>query len=139
MTISSLDTTLEQLMDDFSFFEGDWEARYTHLIELGKKLPAMPDALKTEQTIVQGCMSQVWLVVVQGADGRFHLQADSDAHIVRGLVAVLLLVFDGKTAAQIKATNMDEIFAKLGLGEHLSPNRRNGFYSMVGRVKALAG
>lgn len=125
-------------MDDFSFFEGDWEARYTHLIELGKKLPAMPDALKTEQTIVQGCMSQVWLVVERGEDGRFHLQADSDAHIVRGLVAVLLLVFDGKTAAQIKATNMDEIFAKLGLGEHLSPNRRNGFYSMVGRVKALA-
>ncbi len=132
-------TTLEQLIDDFSFFGDDWESRYQHLIELGHQLPAFPDSAKTEANKVHGCMSQVWFIASQDAQGRYIFQADSDAVIVKGLVAVLLLAYSGKTAADIGRTDIQQIFTQLDLGQHLSPNRRNGFFSMVEKIKALAG
>lgn len=128
---------LEQLIDDFSLLT-DWEDRYRHLIELGRSLPQLTGAEHSEANKVKGCMSQVWLVADKGADGRYTIRADSDAHIVKGLIAILLLAYSGRTAAEIGAVDIDGTFRQLGLDQHLSPNRRNGFFSMVARVKALA-
>lgn len=129
--------TLENLIENFSLLD-DWEARYQYLIELGRTLPPMDEALKTDRTLVRGCTSRVWLVAEKGADGRHHLLADSDAHIVRGLVAVLLAAYQDKTAAEIAAVDIAGAFAQMGLSDNLSPNRRNGFFAMVERVKALS-
>jgi cysteine desulfuration protein SufE len=128
----------EELADNFSLLE-DWEDRYRYLIELGSKLPPMPEALKTEETKVRGCMSQVWMAPEWDENSRFSMLADSDALIVKGLIAVLCTLFQGKTAEEIKATDVDGIFQKLGLDRHLSPNRRNGFYSMVERIRSFTG
>ncbi len=129
--------TLEQLTSDFEFLT-DWEDRYRHLIEMGRALPALTEAEHNDANKVSGCMSQVWMVADLGADGRYTFRADSDAHIVKGLIAILMLAYSGKTAAEIAAVDIDGSFKRLGLNEHLSPNRRNGFFSMVGRIKALA-
>lgn len=130
-------TTITQLIDDFDLL-GDWEDRYRHLIELGRELAPFPEAEKNDSNRVQGCMSQVWFLVNKGADGKFTFVADSDAHIVKGLIAVLLLAYNNKTAAEIAAVDIDAIFRQLGLDQHLSPNRRNGFFAMVGRIRALS-
>ncbi|HEX2753305.1 MAG TPA: SufE family protein, partial [Alphaproteobacteria bacterium] len=100
-------------------------------------LPDMPEVLKTETSKVRGCMSQVWIVLGWDADKRLTMLADSDAQIVRGLIAVLRTVFVGKTADEIANIDIEAEFAQLGLDQHLSPNRRNGFFSMVERVKAF--
>jgi cysteine desulfuration protein SufE len=128
---------LEELADNFALFD-DWEERYKYLIDLGKTLPAMDEALKNEQTIVKGCTSQVWMVAHQDEEGFYHFLADSDAHIVKGLIAVVLSAYEGKTAEEIQNVNIEEAFASMGLDQHLSPNRRNGFFAMVERVKALS-
>lgn len=128
---------LEQLIDDFDLLT-DWEDRYRHLIELGRNLPVLSEAEHSEVNKVRGCMSQVWMVADRNADGRYLIRADSDAHIVKGLIAVLLLAYSGRTAAEIGAVDIEGIFRQLGLDQHLSPNRRNGFFSMVARIKALA-
>lgn len=126
----------DELIENFSFLE-DWEQRYSYLIELGKELPSMDEADKNADTKVEGCMSQVWLKTsVDG--GVLTFIADSDAHIVRGLIAVLGVILSGKTPSVILETDVDAIFKKLGLDSHLSPTRRNGFFSMVGRIKADA-
>lgn len=125
------------LIDTFAFFD-DWEDRYAHLIELGDALEPMNDALKSPATKVDGCMSQVWMFATRNDDGTIHLLADSDARIVRGLVAVLMIIYQGRTPAQIGAIDIDAIFAQLGLDTHLSMNRRNGFSAMVQRIRALA-
>lgn len=127
---------IDEIVDNFALF-GDWEERYSYLISLGSKLPPMPDAFKTEATKVSGCTSQVWIVPSWDEKGRFSMMADSDAQIVRGLVAVLYALFQGKTAAEIRAMDVEGIFKKLGLDEHLSPNRRSGFFAMVERVRAF--
>lgn len=129
---------IEKLVEDFSLFD-DWEGRYRYLIDMGRTLPPMDEALKTDETLVRGCTSRVWMVAETGADGRIHFTADSDAHIVRGLIALLMTVYQDKTPAEIGAVDIIEAFKKIGLEEHLSPSRRNGFYAMVERVKALAG
>lgn len=129
----------DELADNFELFD-DWEDRYRYIIDLGKKLPPLPDAFKTDATKVRGCMSQVWLVHARlpGEDHRFAFAADSDAHIVRGLIAVLITLYSGKSAAEIAEIDAEAAFARLGLDQHLSPSRRNGLFSMVGRIQALA-
>ena len=130
-------TNLEELVENFSLFE-DWEERYGYLIDLGRNLPEMQENLKNDVTLVQGCTSRVWMIAETDGEGRYHFIADSDAHIVRGLIAVLLSAYQGKTAEQIKSVDIDASFSRLGLDKHLSPNRRNGFFAMVERIKALS-
>jgi len=133
-------TTIDDIFETLEFLDG-WEERYRFIIDLGRTLPPMHDALKTEGSRVEGCMSQVWLVgTTEEAVGerRLGFVADSDALIVRGLIAVLLAIYSGRTADQILAVDIDGVFERLGFGSHISVNRRNGFYAMVERVKAIA-
>lgn len=128
--------SFDELKDNFALFD-DWDDRYAYLIDLGRKLPNLPDAYKTEATKVRGCMSQVWLV--PGGDKQhFAFAADSDSSIVKGLIAVLASLFIGRPAADVAATDAEGEFKNLGLEQHLSPNRRNGFVAMVGRMKDAA-
>ena len=127
---------IEEIVDNFAALE-EWEERYRYLISLGDRLPPMAEALKTQENKVRGCMSQVWMVLDWDPAGRLSFTADSDAQIVRGLVAVLYNVFQGKTAEEIKKINVESIFKKLGLDQHLSPNRRNGFFAMVEKIDSF--
>lgn len=128
---------INELVDNFSLFDS-WEDRYAYLIDLGGRLPPMDDALKTENAKVRGCLSQVWMVMGWDDAGRLTLIADSDAQIVRGLIAVVMAIFAGRTRTEIGGQDIDAIFGRLGLDQHLSPNRRNGFFSMVERIKSFA-
>ncbi|MFB9951386.1 SufE family protein [Rhizobium puerariae] len=131
--------SLEQIIDDFAFLD-EWEDRYRYVIELGKQLPDLADDDKVPENKVQGCASQVWLVshVDGGADPVMTFEGDSDAHIVRGLVAIVLAVYSGKRASEIAATDAIEIFDRIGLVEHLSSQRANGLRSMVKRIREEA-
>ena len=133
----TLDTTIEEVIENFEFL-GDWEEKFTYLIELGKKLPALSDTDKIEQYRVQGCQASVWLRVIPKKSDIYEIHADSDAFIVKGLIVVLLLIYNFKTAKQILDTDSSKIFEQLGLDKHLSPTRRNGLHSMVSRIKTLA-
>ncbi|MAE30511.1 MAG: cysteine desulfuration protein SufE [Verrucomicrobiales bacterium] len=132
-----LDTTIDELTGNFEFL-GDWEERFAYLIELGKKLPPLDESEMVEENRVHGCQAMVWLKMLPNADSTFEIRADSDAFIVKGLIAVLLLVYNRKTAEQIMATDCAGTAARLGLDKHLSPTRRNGLHSMVSRIQALA-
>lgn len=125
-----------ELIENFSYLT-DWEDKYRYLIELGDSLCNFPENEKTSANKVEGCMSQVWFTHTE-QDHRHYFNATSDAHIVRGLEAVLLTLINGKTSEEILNTDIDGIFKQLGLSENLSPTRRNGFYAMVERVRALA-
>jgi len=127
---------IDELIENFSLLE-DWEDRYGYLIELGKKLPELPADKRTEQTLVQGCMSQVWLIVNVDEKECLDIQADSDAIIVRGLIAILLIIYNGLPAKDVVNIDIDDIFTQLDLHQHISPNRRNGFYAMVERIQLL--
>ncbi len=133
--------TIDELIESFSFLD-DWMEKYRLLMELGKTLPEMPEALKVPENKVLGCQSQVWLVgAPRGGDGSavaMDFVADSDAHIVRGLVAVALMIFGGKSPAEIVEIDPRPIFHELGLDQHLSQGRSNGLLSMVGRIKEIA-
>lgn len=133
--------TLDDIRDAFESLEG-WEDRYRYLIDLGRALPPMAAADKTDATKVEGCMSQVWMVGRPARDEAgntvLDLVADSDASIVRGLIAVLMAVYNDKPPAQILATDIGELFDDLGFGQHISMNRRNGFYAMVQRIRREA-
>jgi len=131
--------TVDELLDEFDELL-DWEERCDYLIDLGFELPKMADEYKTDENFVHGCQSNVWLYASMSDDPTpvMHLTADSDAMIVRGLIAVLLTVYSGRTAAEILDTDINEIFEKLGLNTHLSSTRRNGLHGMVQRVRALA-
>jgi cysteine desulfuration protein SufE len=132
--------TLADIRSDFAVLD-DWEDRYRYVIELGRTLRPLPEALRTDANKVRGCASQVWLATrVERANGAPQLtfQADSDAHIVRGLIAILFAIYDHRTADEILATDADPIFAELGLKEHLTPQRSNGLASMVARIRADA-
>ena len=136
----SLDgTTLSDVIDTFEVFD-DWEDRYRYLIELGRKLPAYPDEARTDAHKVRGCVSQVWLNPRFSDDTppKFTFDGDSDAHIVRGLVALMMLLFNGKTAKEILAVDAKGVLEQLGLSRHLSPMRTNGLFSMLGRIQELA-
>lgn len=128
------DTAIQEMIENFALFD-DWEDRYRYLIDLGGKLAPMNDALKTESAKVRGCMSQVWMVMGWDDAGRLTLLADSDAQIVKGLIAVLMAIYAGRSREEIAALDMEAIFGRLGLDQHLSPNRRNGFFSMVENVR----
>jgi cysteine desulfuration protein SufE len=128
---------LHNLIENFALFD-TWEDRYRYLIDLGHALPPMDDSLKTESSLVRGCTSRVWLVATRDEAGRFHFLADSDAHIVRGLIAIVLSAYQSKTSAEIQDVDIEQEFSKLGLDQHLSPNRRNGFFAMVERIRAMA-
>ena len=116
----------------------DWRERYKYLVELGERLPPLAETDRVEANKVKGCMSQVWMVVDTSQFDALRLSADSDAAIVRGLIAVLLSLYQGATPAEAIQVDVDSAFQRLGLDQHLSPNRRNGFYSMVLKVKELA-
>ncbi len=133
-------TTLSQIRSDFAVLD-DWEDRYRYVIELGRALHPFPEHLRTDANKVRGCASQVWLathVKPDGAAPRLAFEGDSDAHIVRGLIAVLFAIYNGKHADEIVATDAIPIFNEFGLKEHLTPQRSNGFASMVARIKADA-
>lgn len=136
MTQFGFDVTAEDIVDTLSFFDS-WEERYKYIIELGKELPALPEAFRTEQHLVRGCQSQVWLVH-ELRDGRLYFQADSDAFIVKGLLAVVLAAYNGKTATTISQLDIDAYFARLDLLQHLSSTRGNGLKSMVKRIQDIA-
>ncbi len=128
--------SIEEVVENFSLFD-DWEDRYRYIIDLGRELPDMEQSLKTEENLVRGCTSRVWLVPnIEG--GVFTFKADSDAHIVRGLVALLFSAYQGKTLEEIKTLDIDTMFKTIGLDQHLSVNRRSGFYAMVEKIKSFA-
>ena len=130
----------EELVDTFEFMD-DWEDRYRYVIDLGKKLPPMDDALKNAATKVDGCASQVWLSpeMETGPDGRrLTFLGDSDAMIVRGLIAILRIYLSGKTPEFIAKADALGAFARLGLDQHLSAQRSNGLRAMIDRLRSLA-
>ncbi len=140
--------TLADIQSDFRLLD-DWEDRYRYVIELGRALPAFPDALRTDANKVRGCASQVWLATKRvSANGAARgakpggdtlaMQGTSDALIVQGLIAVLFAVYGGKTVADILTTDAPAVFAELGLKDHLTPQRSNGLASMVERIKSDA-
>lgn len=128
--------TLDELKSDFAVLDS-WEDRYRYVIDLGKELPPLPEEDHNENWRVVGCMSQVWLKPVQTTPTMKFL-ADSDAHIVKGLIALLMVIYNDKPAGQIIASPIEPIFAELGMEEHLSPNRRNGFFAMVEKIQQYA-
>ena len=127
---------LAELLETFEFLD-DWEERYRLLIELGEEMPEFPEAEKTEDNKVKGCLSQVWMIHSVAGE-RIEFQGDSDSAIVKGLIAVLHLMYSGKEKSAILNFPLEENFKKLGLEEHLSPNRRNGFFAMVERIRSFA-
>ncbi len=129
-------TNFDEVEAEFEALD-DWDDRYRLLIDLGRALPPMPDALKTDATRVRGCASQVWLYP-SVSDGRLHFQADSDAAIVKGLVALVLMLADGRQPAEIDPGAIRARLDALGLAKHLSSNRTQGLASMVARIGELA-
>lgn len=127
--------TTDELIERFSLFD-DWEERYAYIIQMGRKLPAFPESERIESNKVRGCVSQVWMVSERVGD-TVVIQGDSDAFIVKGLVAILLALYSGLTPAQIATVDVEKLFADLDLSDHLTPNRRNGFFSMVQRIRAF--
>jgi cysteine desulfuration protein SufE len=133
-------TPYDAIRADFEMLD-DWEDRYRYLIELGRGLAPLAESDRTDANKVRGCASQVWLatrVVGAGGDARLSIRGDSDAHIVKGLIAVLLAMTDGRRADEILKHDAHRAFAELGLAEHLTPQRSNGFAAMVARVRADA-
>lgn len=131
-------TSITDIIENFEYLD-DWEDRYRYVIELGKELDTFPDDLRTDLNKVRGCVSQVWLATHydKGADGKTHLsfEGDSDAHIVRGLVRIMLALFNGKTGPEILEIDVEDVFEKIGLRDHLTPQRSNGLTSMVARMQ----
>ena len=128
---------LETLIDDFALFDR-WEDKYRYLIDLGAKLAPLSDAEQTATNKVSGCVSQVWLVREEGEAGRLRFRGTSDAHIVRGLIMLLLAIYSNKCPQEILAIDAAPVFDRLGLEAHLSPQRSSGFYAMVERIKRYA-
>ncbi|MBA5764230.1 cysteine desulfurase sulfur acceptor subunit CsdE [Vibrio sp. 404] len=127
--------TAEQIVETMQTMRG-WEDRYRQVIQWGKKLPVMPEEFKSEQVTVSGCESQVWLVSEQVGD-TWYFCADSDARIVRGLIALVLAAYNGKTSNDIQAFDIESYFEKLGLIAHLSPSRGNGLKAIVQQIKQV--
>jgi cysteine desulfuration protein SufE len=134
--------TIDQILDDFEVLDS-WDDRYRYIIELGRKLAPLPDAARNEANKVQGCASQVWFVSnahpAKNGGGRvLEFLGDSDAHMVKGLIAILFSLYSGQAAKKILDTDAVALFERLGLREHLTPQRSNGFRSMVDRIKTDA-
>ena len=128
--------TLDELVETFSFFD-DWEDKYRFIIDLGKDLGGLAESDKIDAHLIRGCQSQVWLTHKTAAD-RLTFQMDSDAHIVRGLIAVVLVIVDGRKASEIQQLDIEGVFGQLDLLAHLSVTRGNGLRALVARIKAVA-
>ncbi|RST66952.1 SufE family protein [Candidatus Aquarickettsia rohweri] len=127
---------INQLIEEFELFD-DWEEKYSYIIELGKKLPKLDEAEKVESNKVNDCVSQVWLVIKQNHE-KLYFYADSDAMIVKGLLAIVLRIYSGKTKDQINKINFEQVFNKLDLKNHLSPSRSNGLFSVIRKVQEIS-
>lgn len=135
-----MSTSFEDIVETFAFLD-EWEDRYRYVIDLGKEMQPLPEAQRVPATKVEGCASQVWLVPHvdgNGAEARISFDGDSDALIVRGLIAILRALYNGQTAREIVAIDAPAKFAELGLDQHLSAQRSNGLRAMIGRVRAIA-
>lgn len=133
-------TTIESIKDDFGFLD-DWEDRYRYVIELGRKLEPLDESARNAANKVQGCASQVWIdtkVSGPGHDPRLDFTGDSDALIVKGLIAIVFALLSGRPAREILATDAQAVLDKLGLKDHLTPQRSNGLASMVARIRSDA-
>lgn len=131
--------TVDDLEESFEFLD-NWEDRYRLLIDMGRELPEFPEDARTEDNRVEGCTSNVWLIhdLEPGSPARIRFRADSDAFIVKGLIAIILLAYSGRTAEEIRQTDIEALFTRLGLEQQLTPNRRNGFFAMVERIHEIA-
>ena len=131
----TIENSQENLIEDFSFFD-DWTQKYEYMIELSKTLDKMDESLKNDENLIKGCQSKVWLNA-DFKDGKINFIADSEAIITKGIIAILLMVFNNKTPDEIIKSDVSFI-EKIGLKEHLSPNRANGLYSMIKQIKFYA-
>lgn len=129
--------TVEDLIENFELLD-DWEDKYRYIIDLGSKLEPLAPELHAEEWKVRGCQSQVWLVP-EKKDGRIFFTGDSDAAIVKGIIFIVLTIFSGRSAEEIKNIKIEDIFNRLGLHEHLSPSRRNGLIAMTEKICYYAG
>jgi cysteine desulfuration protein SufE len=136
MTEFGLDITPDDVVDTLGFFDG-WEDRYRYIIDLGRQLPPLPPELKTPDRLVKGCQSQVWIDPVRRGDA-LYFAVESDAHIVNGLLAIILCAYNGRTPREILEFDIEAYFERLDLLQHLSPIRGNGLRSMVRRIRAVA-
>jgi len=132
---ATINDAVKELAETFELL-GEWQERYRYIIELGRDLEPLSAAERTDQNKVRGCASQVWLVTRRAADGTLSFRGDSDAHIVRGLIAILLNFYNGRTPAEVIAFDAPLALARLGLRKHLSRQRANGLASMVERIRA---
>ncbi len=128
----------DELIENFELLD-NWEDKYRYLIDLGSKLPPLEEHFKTDEWKVVGCQSQVWLVPDLNDKEHLFFRGDSDAAIVKGLIFVVLTIFNGQSKKVAKEIVVNDIFAKMGLEEHLSPSRRNGLNAMVSKIKFYAG
>jgi cysteine desulfuration protein SufE len=131
--------SIVEILDNFTYLE-EWEDRYRYVIDLGKALPDLPESDRTAENKVRGCASQVWLVTEtgEGADPVLTFRGDSDAHIVRGLVAIVMAIYTGKRASEIASLDALDVFRSINMIEHLSAQRANGLRSMVNRIQTEA-
>jgi cysteine desulfuration protein SufE len=140
-TAGAIAMSVDEIIDNFSYLE-DWDDRYRYLIELGRTLDPLPESAHSDVNKVRGCASQVWLETTASRDASgapvLTFKGDSDAHIVRGLIAIVLALYSGKTSPEIVATDAQDLFATLGLSAHLTPQRSNGLRAMVDRIKCDA-
>lgn len=137
--MSDFPPTVEELFETFEDLE-EWDERYDFIIDLGRELPAIAPELQTEENIVKGCMSTVWMVtsVEATSDAEvLKIQADSDSIIVKGLIVLLLAFYNNMSPAEVASADVESYLASLGLNQHLSPQRRNGLFSMVKQLKSL--
>ena len=134
---NALKTSVDELAENFELL-GDWESRFAYLIDLGKGLPPMDSTDQCEANKVRGCQAQVWMKFVPEADGQITIVADSDAFIVKGLIAILMMIYSGKKADEILNTDGGAVLERLQLAAHLSPTRKNGLFAMVKRIRELA-
>jgi cysteine desulfuration protein SufE len=131
-----IDITSNEIIETLSFFDS-WDDRYKYIIDLGKELPLMPPELHTDERLIRGCQSKVWLAHEE-RDGRLYFVVDSDAFIVKGLLAIVLAAYNGKTSQQIREFDIQGYFQSVDLMRHLSPTRGSGLQAMVARIQALA-
>ena len=134
---NALKTNIDELAENFELL-GDWESRFAYLIDLGKGLPPMDSTDQCEANKVRGCQAQVWMKFVPEVNGQITIVADSDAFIVKGLIALLLMIYSGKKADEILNTDGEAVLERLQLAAHLSPTRKNGLFAMVKRIRELA-
>jgi cysteine desulfuration protein SufE len=133
--------TAEELLEEFALFD-DWHDKFQYIIELGDQLEPLPDQYRVDDNLVQGCQSNVWLVAQahenNGNDTRVEFLADSDSQIVRGLIAILMMLMSGKSAHEIQQLDVESVFRKLELQRHLSRSRSNGLHAMIQRIRELS-